>query len=287
MTVSSRKKGRALGIAAAAIAALLSVPFGVAGAVSASPSNVTRLVTLGDSIAAGQGGGTVLDACARTDGGYGSQLDAEPQFNLLRNAACTGAGIADVYTQLGQINNGTNLDTITVGANDVGIDAVYAACAAAVADPSYIAVCNSALAAAAAAVPGLVAPLTELIGDTAERAPRATIVVTGYPHLLEPVPLPLQPLYPELTALVDAVNSTTDALNLAILTAVTAAAGSGIDVRYTDVTAAFAGHGVQLVPGVPSDPWFGLEPGTPGYLHPTFDGYSAYRDSILATLAAP
>jgi len=284
MTVSFRTKGRAFGIAVAVVAALLAVPLGVAGAASASPLNVTRLVTLGDSIAAGQGGGAILDACARTDGGYGSQLDAEPQLNLLRNAACTGASIADVGLQLGEINNGTNLVTITVGANDVGIDAVYAACSAAVTDPSYIAVCNGALTATTAAIPGLVAPLAGLIGDAAERSPRAIIVVTGYPHLLDPVPAELQPFYPELTALVGAINNTTDALNLAIFSAVATAAGSGVDVLYSDVIVAFAGHGVQLVPGVPSDPWFGLAPGTPGYLHPTFDGYTGYCESILATL---
>ena len=200
MTVSFRTKGRVFAIAIAAVAALLAVPLGVAGAASASPWTVTRLVTLGDSIAAGQGGGTIFDACARTDGGYGSQLDAEPMLNLLRNAACTGASIADVESQLGQINNGTNLVTITVGANDVGIDDVYTACAAAVTDPSYIAACNAALTAATAAIPGLVTPLSGLIGDAAVRSPRAIIVVTGYPHLLEPVPAELQPFYPELTA---------------------------------------------------------------------------------------
>lgn len=256
---------------------------GAAGPATASPLMVAKHVALGDSIAAGQGGGAPLDACARTDGGYAAQLDEEPKFNLLRNAACSGATIAGTLSQLSQLNRGTTVVTLTVGANDLGLDQVYAACSIAApgGDPAP---CLAAIQSAVSSAPGIVAPLTSLIGAIAERAPDATIVVTGYPYLLESPPD--LPQFAQLAALVAAVNGATDALNAAIQAAVATAAASGVDVRYADVVDAFAGHGVQLVPGVPSDPWFGLDPvGDPaGYLHPTYEGYAAYTDVILEQL---
>ncbi|MFK4835463.1 GDSL-type esterase/lipase family protein [Microbacterium sp. ZW T2_14] len=256
---------------------------GAAGPATASPLMVAKYVALGDSIAAGQGGGAPLDTCVRTDGGYAAQLDAEPKFNLLRNAACSGATIADTFSQLSQVNRGTTVVTLTVGANDLDLDQVYATCsmAAAGGDPSP---CLAAIQNAISSAPGLVAPLTSLINAIAERAPDATIVVTGYPHLLEAPPG--LPQFAQLAALVAAVNDATDALNAAIQAAVAMAAATGVDVVYADVVDAFAGHGVQLVPGVPSDPWFGTDPvGDPaGYFHPTYEGYAAYTDVILAEL---
>ncbi|KAF2415222.1 hypothetical protein B1729_00755 [Microbacterium sp. B35-04] len=256
---------------------------GAAGPAMASPLMVAKHVALGDSIAAGQGGGAPLDECVRTDGGYAAQLDEEPKFNLLRNAACSGATIADTMSQLSQLNRGTTVVTLTVGANDLGLDQVYATCsiAAAGGDPAP---CLTAIQSAVTSAPGIVAPLTSLIGAIAERAPDATIVVTGYPYLLESPPG--LPQFAQLAALVAAVNGATDALNTAIQAAVATAAAGGVDVVYVDVVDAFAGHGVQLVPGVPSDPWFGTDPvGDPaGYLHPTYEGYAAYTDVILEQL---
>jgi lysophospholipase L1-like esterase len=257
---------------------------GAAGPASAAPDTVVKHVALGDSIAAGQGGGASMDGCERTGGSYGAQLDATPKFNMLRNSACTGATIADVTdTQLSRLNRGTTLVTLTVGANDLGLDQVYAACAMAAAggDPTG---CLVAIQGAIATAPGLVGPLAGLVTEIHERAPNATIVVTGYPHLLESPP-PLEQ-FATLAALVSAVNSASGVLNGAIQAAVGMAAASGVDVRYADVVDAFAGHGVQLVPGVPSDPWFGLDPvGDPsGYLHPTSEGYAAYAQAILEVL---
>ncbi|HVL61770.1 MAG TPA: SGNH/GDSL hydrolase family protein [Microbacterium sp.] len=267
------------------IAALAAVALGAgmlaAGAASpatAAPQTVVKLVALGDSIAAGQGGGDPVDDCLRTTGSYGAQLDQMPKVNLLRNAACSGATIEDTWAQLSQVNRGTTLVTLTVGANDLDLDTVYAACAGGPSLPCY-----AAIQAAVALAPGIVAPLASLIGEIGERAPNATIVVTGYPHLLEPAP-PLAD-FAALNAFVGAVNGATDALNTAIQYAVAAAAGGGADVQYVDVVAAFDGHGVQLAP-VPSAPWFGLDPlnDPAGYLHPTYAGYTAYAAAISALL---
>ncbi len=277
-------KRRVLAALAALALGVGMLAVGAAGPASAASSPpVAKYVALGDSIAAGQGGGAPLDGCARTAGGYAAQLDLEPKFNLLRNAACTGAKIADVQSQLSQLNRGTTVVTLTVGANDLGLDQIYAACAAAAAGGPTMP-CAVAINTALGAAPGLPAPLGSLIGDIAQRAPNASIVVTGYPHLL--TPLPFGQGVDDLAALVQAVNDATDALNAAIQVAVATAGAQGAHVAYADVVAAFAGHGVQLLPGVPSDPWFGTDPvnDPAGFLHPNLAGYSAYTQVILAAL---
>ena len=76
----------------------MAIPVGIAGPVAAAPdsSPVDKYVALGDSVAAGQGGGDYVDACLRSPAGYPALLDAQPKVSLLRNAACTGATITDV-----------------------------------------------------------------------------------------------------------------------------------------------------------------------------------------------
>ncbi|WP_426323129.1 SGNH/GDSL hydrolase family protein [Microbacterium sp. E-13] len=265
---------------------------GAASATAAPPTQpVAKYVALGDSIAAGQGGGVPLDSCARTGGGYAAQLDDVPRINLLRNGACTGATIEDTWAQLSQLNRGTTVVTLTVGANDLGLDALYAQCAT-VPNGGDLNACLGAIQGVIQGAPGLVEPLAMLIGGIAQRAPNATIVVTGYPHLLEPVNLDLCEAFltieacQTLNSLVFAVNTATDALNGAIQGAVALAAGSGANVVYADVVDAFAGHGVQLVPGAPSDPWFGTDPvnDPAGFLHPTYAGYTAYTGVVRAAL---
>jgi lysophospholipase L1-like esterase len=125
MTAVPAWKGRVTGIAAAAIIALVAIPAGIAGPAAAAPpsspsssSTVAKYVALGDSVAAGQGAGGYVDACLRSPSGYPALLDAAPRTNLLRNSSCSGATIADVAAdQLSEVNRGTSLVTLTVGAN--------------------------------------------------------------------------------------------------------------------------------------------------------------------------
>jgi hypothetical protein len=58
-------------------------------------------------------------------------LDAENQIHLRANAACTGATTSDVASgQLSALKQGTRLVTLTVGAADLGLSRVLAACTA-------------------------------------------------------------------------------------------------------------------------------------------------------------
>ena len=273
MTSDPSRKGRVRASIVAAFIALVAIPVGIAGPVAAAPdsssSPVDKYVALGDSVAAGQGGGDYLDACLRSPAGYPALLDAQPKVSLLRNAACTGATIMDVTAnQLGQVNRGTTLVTVTVGANGVDLQRLYAACASGLTP----ALCLDALNDAAFYLNSGQVPseLGALIAAIDSRSPRATIVVTGYPV----------PFAPGISLVADNVNQLVELLNTQLaLTALTAATPD-VDVVWAPVE--FGGHrvGGELPPA-----YLGTNPNDPvTFLHPTPDGYVVYRDAVLAAI---
>jgi lysophospholipase L1-like esterase len=272
MTAVFARKGRFATSIVAAIIALLSVPAGVAGPVAAatesSSSPVAKYVALGDSIAAGQGGGGYIDTCLQSPAGYPALLDAEPKLNLLRNGACTGASITDVTaTQLEQVNRGTSLITLTAGANNVDLPAIYAACVSGLPTPE----CVTALTAAETYLLSgqLQTELGALLASISALAPRATIVVTGYPI----------PFKPGLSEVTDIVNQLVAAMNFRLSSTVDAVAAQGVRLVFAPVD--FTGH----VYGSAGEPWIGVNPGDPvAFLHPTTTGYLVYRDAVLTAL---
>ncbi|MFE6963930.1 GDSL-type esterase/lipase family protein [Agromyces sp. NPDC057679] len=274
MSALSTRKARNGIVAAAAAVALLAIPIGIALPAQAAPPEtaVAKYVALGDSIAAGQGAGIPLDACLRTGAGYANGLDAIPRINLLRNAGCSGASIADVAAgQLGQVNRGTTLVTITAGAGDLDIGGVYAACFP---DPAVPACVAAVVAAQQTLESGVIGErLTALLIATHERSPRAQILVTGYPL----------PFGGATQGFLGVIDQAVAALDAQIAGAVAAAAGlGGVPAGYVDVTAAFAGHSA-----VSADPWLGSNPADPvTFLHPNAAGYAAYtgivHDAYLA-----
>src|SRR3712207_4411824 len=70
-------------------------------------------IALGDSYAAGQGGGAYLNACNQTAAGYPSLLDAERRIKLLRNLTCAGSETRDVLaSQADDLIRGVKLITV-------------------------------------------------------------------------------------------------------------------------------------------------------------------------------
>ncbi|WP_314505863.1 SGNH/GDSL hydrolase family protein [uncultured Microbacterium sp.] len=274
MSAHPRPGRRGLRSSAAVAIALLALIFGVtAPAYAAKPTTpvVEKYVSLGDSYAAGQGASDSLDSCQHTAAAYPVLLDAAPGINLLRTPACSGATIADVTaTQLSQVNRGTTLVTLTVGANDVGAGAIYTTCSVA---PTSDA-CEAALDSAQEALnSGLIGQdLFALIRAIAERAPNARIIVTDYPL---PFKLPSNEWIPNY------VDGATAILNDQIAGAVAAAAEWATNVELASVADDFVGHQVGN-----ADPWLGANPADPiTFLHPTAAGQAAYRDAILWALA--
>ncbi len=236
-------------------------------------------VAFGDSYAAGFGGGPLLDECRRTAQGYPSLLDALPRVELDGFQACSGAtalttdpappaGPVDLPEQIttavssNLLNRQTDLVTVTISGNDVQFGSVVAACAGAVLPET----CAPAVAAAQAYAEAAVVPqLQASFAQIRSAAPRAELVVTGYPHLFEAstpgiLSVEAQSLF----------NAGTDALNALV-------AGQVGDGTFVDVTAAFAGHGIGS-----ADPWI-LDLNSPFALHPNAAGY---RDGYFTAITA-
>jgi lysophospholipase L1-like esterase len=240
---------------------------------AADTVGIGQYVALGDSYAAGQGGSLAYDnKCLRSPNGYPALLD-ENQIHLRANAACTGATTSDVAEeQLSALKQGTRLVTLTVGAADLGLSRVLAACTA-----GTPAQCQEAMGLADLLLPAecgdeseLGRRLENLYADVAEAAPNALIVATGYPLLFDD---------PDL--LETQINDATTRLNCAINKAVADAKAAGINIVYVDVTQAFARHGIGCSCAVPfiNPPEAGINA-----FHPTPAGYLAYAAAISAAL---
>ena len=151
---------------------------------AAGNSGTVQYVALGDSYAAGQGGGDYLNDCLESPNGYPYLLDPKMRIDLRVNAACTGASTSEVIsTQLSELNEDTGLVTLTVGAADLDLSGVLAACTAV---PPVG--CQNAINVAVGQLAGLGGSLSNLYALVADAAPNALIVVTGYPYLFEIVP---------------------------------------------------------------------------------------------------
>jgi lysophospholipase L1-like esterase len=247
---------------------------------TADAGGIGQYVALGDSYAAGQGGsapGDYLNDCLQSPNGYPALLDAENQIHLRANAACTGATTSDVAEeQLSALKQGTRLVTLTVGAADLNLSGVLAACTAGTQARCQTAITN-ALALLSASCGGgseeLLSRLTDLYAEVADAAPNALIVVTGYPLLFE-----LVQGDPNLV-LKTQINNATAALNCTIQKAVAAAHASGINIVYVDVTQAFDRHGIGGSEEFINPPGTGINA-----FHPTPAGYVAYAAAISAAL---
>ncbi|MBG6224518.1 lysophospholipase L1-like esterase [Arthrobacter sp. CAN_A2] len=265
---------RLVALAAAAAAALIG---GAAGPVAAAPPAPLSYVALGDSYASGFGAGSYVNACGQTPLGLPGILDTKKQVELVADATCAGATVAteaggalDLPEQVarvvasGALSPSTDLVTVSAGGNDAGFGQAAGVCATrpTAECAQFIAVQN------ATALPALERNLDALYGTIGSAAPRATVVVTGYPHLFSPeagtpVVLPV--------ASQTAFNDATDAVN-----AVIRDQAEAHGFTYVDLVQKFEGHGLGS-----TDPWITFTPGAADNLHPTIEGYrSGYFPSV-------
>lgn len=240
-------------------------------------------VALGDSYAAGFGAGRYLNSCGQSPLGVPSLLNDRRGIDLTFDATCSGAKAAadptdtvpDLPEQLaqlldtGRIGAKTKLVTLSAGGNDLDFGAVVGACAT-----QPLAVCDQVLdGRTLQAQTTLAVALDELYGNLRAAAPRAKIVVTGYPHLFSPRSGSEVLLSTEAQRL---FNAGTDTLNGVIRQN---AKANGL--QYVDVVQRFKGHGIGT-----RDPWITYT----GFaaiddLHPTAEGYRAgYLTSINRTV---
>jgi hypothetical protein len=206
------------------------------------------LVAIGDSYGSGVGSFIYFNDgtnCYRSPFSYPSQIAAATGLSLTL-AACSGATTDDVLVkQVGLISKDTDYVTISVGGNDVGFSRVITQCAL----PGWLGSCSATIAAGLQVLRGdLSDRLTRVYSDVKERAPGATVVVTGYPLLFNGTdcsPLTFFTV-PEMKAINDGTAELNDVIE-------SEAGEAGF--RFVDAEPAFSGH--ACVTGSPgSTAWF-------------------------------
>ena len=167
---------------AALVASLLAVPITVL--VTALPAEAAvgdRYVALGDSYASGLGAGSYTAEsgnCKRSTNAYPALWAAASVPTSYTSVACSGATVPDVHnSQLAAVTATTTLVTITIGGNDIGFASIMTTCVL-----SGTAACIDSVQAAENLVRTSLGPaLDALYTAISARAPKAKVVVLGYP----------------------------------------------------------------------------------------------------------
>ena len=231
----------------------LVAPIGIAHAAT------TNYVALGDSYSSGVGTNSydLNAACGRSSKAYPALVAAAKGY-ALDFEACSGATTADVVNnQVAALNSGTNLVTVTAGGNDLGFTNLLVMCT--------LSNCTSAInSTITTANTTLAAKLDAMDTQIKTRAPNATVIVLGYPHLFTKTCLGALGIS---SAEVTAANSLADAIDT-----VTKTEAAKYGFTYKSAIAQFANHGVCA-----STAWLNglkLSPISDSY-HPTATGHSS------------
>jgi len=257
-------------------------------------------VALGDSYAAGN---LIPDSpqgtpagCLRSTHNYSGDIRAAAGASGYVDAACSGATTVDMTQpqstaagtnppQFDALAAGDSLVTVTIGGNDVGFSAILKECVTLsftgpFGDPCqrhYTAGGTDQLAAAVAATAPKVAAVLQGIRS---RAPRARILLVGYPDIMPNTGTGCWPAVPIAHGDVPYLRATEVALNSALAQQ---AAANG--ATFVDTYTATIGHDVCQRPGVK---WVeGLIPTSLAYpFHPNQLGQRAMATQAMAALAS-
>lgn len=220
---------------------------------SSSAPTFGTYVALGDSYSAAPGNPTTEqdDKCLRSDHDYPHLLAARLGVSRLVDVTCTGAATKDltgrqyagVSPQFDALTADTDLVTIGIGGNDLQLVNALASCFA-LAGGSSGGPCLSGVAAdAPAKLPDVGRALVTALGEIHAQAPRARILLVGYPQMLPSSgTCPAVPLaasdYRYLASLLHRLNEQL------------ASAAEQTGATYVDVEKVTAGHDVCA-----KDPW--------------------------------
>jgi lysophospholipase L1-like esterase len=226
----------------------------------------TRYVALGDSFAAGMGAGGEQGACRTSDASYPDRFAELSGVDLIVNAACSGATTSDLQNrQLLALDDRTDLVTVSVGGNDLGVADVAGACAA-----GKAVACRNELSSALSLLNVLPQRLDAVYSAIAQAAPNARIVVTGYAALYDTS-------HPSAAdfGMATAIDAATVGLNEVIKEAVDKERAAGIPMTFLPVD--FGGHGIGS-----AKPWINTS-GVAAF-HPTAVGYREYASELVRLL---
>ncbi|WP_329389499.1 SGNH/GDSL hydrolase family protein [Streptomyces sp. NBC_01716] len=153
-----------------------------AGQAQAAENAALDYVALGDSYSSGLGSGSYDSGsgdCKRSSKAYPSLWAAANSPSSFAFTACSGARTGDVTgSQLGPVNSGTDLVSITVGGNDAGFADVMTTCVLQ-SEASCVARVNQARSYVTNTLPG---QLDSVYNAISAKAPAAKVVVIGYPR---------------------------------------------------------------------------------------------------------
>jgi lysophospholipase L1-like esterase len=166
----------------AAVGAATAVALAAGGAAHAATGGYDAL---GDSYSSGVGAGDYTSSsgsCDRSTNAYGQLWANANSPSPFSFEACSGATTSDVLSsQIGALNSGTSLVSITIGGNDVGFSSVMETCVLDSTSTCVSAV-NTAESEAESQLPAkLDAVYSAILSD----APNAHVVVMGYPELYD------------------------------------------------------------------------------------------------------
>lgn len=171
-------------IAAAGAAFLLALALALFGATYAHAAGAAY-VALGDSYASGVGSGSYTSesgSCDRSTKAY-PQLWADAHApSSFSFTACSGARTGDVVAnQLGPLNSGTSLVSISIGGNDAGFADVMTTCVLS-SDSTCLSAISDADGYLGSTLPG---NLDNVYSAIHNKAPSAHVVVLGYPRFYQ------------------------------------------------------------------------------------------------------
>lgn len=262
---------------------------GPSGAATTRPTDRPSYVALGDSFTAAPGVGdpTGPSACFRTDANYPHLLAESLGLDLV-DVSCAGATSRDlrapqplvgVRSQLDAVTSGTDLVTLSIGANDDGLFAALATLCVGVGGFGQEPRAESCATDGRFSEDRLAAELAALSRETVRsvravrrRASDAQLVVIGYPQLL-----PSRGTCEVLPLDADEVPFVRE-INRRVAAAVEQGARTA-RVAYVDMWRASEGHDACA-----PEPWVaGLRPVGPGApLHP----YPAHQAAVADAVAA-
>ncbi len=267
-----------------------------------------NVVALGDSIAAGTGAGDyepgTEQTCYRSRNSASSILAEEFRRQGTEvdfaNVTCSGAAITDLRKtfkgeppQLDALSQDTDLVTLTIGGNDIGLATFGLVCLQGnCTGTATTAILNR--------IPAVTPALGDLLAEISRRSPRAQIILTGYGKIVTDAPNPpgvtLDPIC-GAGLLTDQERASGGqvftALDTALSQAARSAEASGINVRFvspyqdsTTLRPEFAGRSL-CESATPFYRGFdALSPGQEGavaVLHLNRQGHATLAQLILAT----
>lgn len=227
-------------------------------------------VALGDSYAAGVGGGARLNECWRALEGYPVRVARSLGVDLAYQA-CLGATIRDVERdQLTALGPQTSHVSVTVGGNDIGFVPVLVECA----KPAWMADTDAVIDRALAVLRTELRTLLDgLLARVTARAPEAELVLTAYPVLFNGEDCNALTFFsPHEMGRIEA--------GVAELAEVIAAAARDAGAGFVDPRADFAGHAI-----CDEQEWLnGVAWPLEESFHPNAAGHSAYAALVSSVL---